>query len=109
MPDCYIVAGPSGVGKTTFACEFLPKYMNCTRFINPDLIAAGLSPFDVYRAMLKAGRLVLEGIADCIRKKETFAFETTLSGRTYARTIDRLQEHGYQVHMFYLWIPSLDL
>jgi len=109
MPECYIIAGPNGAGKTTFAREFLPKFMDCTRFINPDLIAAGLSPFDVDRAMLKAGRLVLEEIANCIRKQKTFAFETTLAGRSYARIIDLLHEQGYQVNMFYLWIPSPDL
>lgn len=109
MPECYIIAGPNGAGKTTFAREFLPKFMDCTLFINPDLIAAGLSPFDVDRAMLKAGRLVLEEISNCIRKQKTFAFETTLAGRSYARIIDLLHEQGYQVNMFYLWIPSPDL
>ena len=42
----YVIAGSNGAGKTTFAREFLPYYVNCPRFINPDLIAAGLSPFD---------------------------------------------------------------
>ncbi|WP_435401197.1 hypothetical protein [Halomonas sp. RA08-2] len=39
---CWIVAGPNGAGKTTFALNYLPQVANCSRFINADLIAAGL-------------------------------------------------------------------
>jgi predicted ABC-type ATPase len=109
MPDCYIIAGSNGAGKTTFAREFLPRYVKCLNFINPDLIAAGLSPFDASRAMQKAGRLVLDEIRIRTRKKESFGFETTLSGRLYARTIDDIRSVGYQVHLFYLWIPDSNL
>ena len=62
-PNCYIIAGPNGAGKTTFATEFLPLYANCLNFINADLIARGLSPFDPDAGMLRAGRTVLERIA----------------------------------------------
>lgn len=75
-----IIAGPNGAGKTTFARSFLPEEAQCPRFINADLIAAGLSPFAPEAAALKAGRLMLEEIAECVRKGESFAFETTLAG-----------------------------
>ena len=75
-----IIAGPNGAGKTTFARSFLPEEAQCPRFINADLIAAGLAPFAPETAALKAGRLMLEEIEDCVRKGESFAFETTLSG-----------------------------
>ncbi len=41
-----IIAGPNGAGETTFATEFLPNEAGCPVFINADLIAAGLAPFD---------------------------------------------------------------
>jgi predicted ABC-type ATPase len=63
-----IIAGPNGAGKTTFARSFLPEEAQCQRFINADLIAAGLSPFAPEAAALKAGRLMLEEIAACVRK-----------------------------------------
>ena len=44
-PKIIIIAGPNGAGKTTFARSFLPVEAQCQRFINADLIAAGLSPF----------------------------------------------------------------
>jgi predicted ABC-type ATPase len=50
-----IISGPNGVGKTTFARSFLPREAHCPRFINADLIAAGLSPFAPENAAVKAG------------------------------------------------------
>jgi predicted ABC-type ATPase len=55
-----IIAGPNGVGKTTFAREFLPNEAHCPAFINADLIAAGLSPFIPEQVAVKAGRLMLQ-------------------------------------------------
>lgn len=63
-----IIAGPNGAGKTTFALSFLPEEAKCLRFINADLVAAGLSPFAPEAAAFKAGRLMLEEIADCVRR-----------------------------------------
>lgn len=109
MPECYIIAGSNGAGKTTFAREFLPRYANCMNFINPDLIAGGLSPFDASLAMVRAGRLVLDGIKTHIRRRDDFAFETTLSGRTYLSVIQSMRARDYCVHMLYLWISSPEL
>ena len=75
-----VIAGPNGAGKTTFARSFLPAEAQLPRFINADLIAAGLAPFAPETAALKAGRLMLEEIEQCARRGESFAFETTLSG-----------------------------
>jgi predicted ABC-type ATPase len=49
---------------------------------------------------------VLESIASRIAAREDFAFETTLSGRTYLKQVQALRRIDYGVHMFYLWIPS---
>ncbi|MDZ7753453.1 MAG: hypothetical protein U5S82_17865 [Gammaproteobacteria bacterium] len=51
-----IIAGPNGAGKTTFAGEFLPNEAHCPTFVNADLIAAGLAPFEPERAAFRAGR-----------------------------------------------------
>ncbi|MGO8677383.1 MAG: zeta toxin family protein [Limisphaerales bacterium] len=108
-PNCYIIAGSNGSGKTTFATEFLPLYANCRSFINPDLLARAYSPFDPDAGMLRAGRAVLEGIGEFTNARRDFAFETTLSGRTYLPLLRRVKRAGFRLHMFYLWIPSPDL
>lgn len=103
-----IIAGPNGAGKTTFARSFLPDEARCLRFINADLIAAGLSPFAPEIAALKAGRLMLQEIADCVRKGESFAFETTLAGLNYWVRIRQWREQGYHVSLFFLCLQDAE-
>ena len=104
-----IIAGPNGAGKTVFATEFLPREAECPNFINADLIAAGLRPFRPESAALRAGRLMLDLIHDYVRKGESFSFETTLSGRVYARLIPRWQERGYWIKLFFLRLPTTEM
>ena len=103
-----ILAGPNGAGRTTFARSFLPAEAQLTRFINADLIAAGLAPFAPQTAALKAGRLMLQEIAQCARHRESFAFETTLSGLGYLRHITRWRVQGYRVSLFFLTLPNVE-
>ena len=104
-----IIAGPNGAGKTTFAREYLLKEAECPDFVNVDLIAAGLSPFDPDRAAIRAGRLMLSEIQRRIRKGESFAFETTLSGHLYARLIPGWRETGYRVNLIFLSLPNPEM
>ncbi|MGC2752511.1 MAG: AAA family ATPase [Candidatus Acidiferrum sp.] len=108
-PNVYIIAGPNGSGKTTFAREFLPNFANCRIFINADLIAAGMSPFDPGRAAFRAGRLMLEEIEIQADLGVDFGFETTLSGKGHLQVVRGLKRRGYEVHIFYLWVPSAEL
>jgi predicted ABC-type ATPase len=108
-PNVYIIAGPNGAGKTTFARKFLPKYANCRVFINADLIAQGLSPFAPERAAFRAGRLTLEEIEAQAKRGEDFGFETTLSGKGHQEVLRGLKRRGFEVNIFYLWVPSAEL
>lgn len=101
-----IIAGPNGAGKTTFAREFLPNEAGCLVFINADLIAAGLSPFQPEEAAFRAGRLMLEAITLNVAVGRSFAFETTLSGLTYAQMIPRWRLVGYKVKLLFLSLAS---
>lgn len=104
-----VIAGPNGAGKTTFAREYLLNEANCPDFINVDLIAAGLSPFDPDRAAIQAGRLMLSEIERRVRKGQSFAFETTLSGQGYARMIPEWRRAGYRVRLIFLSLPSAEM
>ncbi|MDN5850933.1 MAG: zeta toxin family protein [Gammaproteobacteria bacterium] len=97
-----IIAGPNGAGKTTFANEFLPQEAGCPVFINADLIAAGISPFDADREGIQAGRLMLNEISRHFAARESFAFETTLAGRGYARLIPQWRAAGYKAKLLFL-------
>jgi predicted ABC-type ATPase len=103
-----IIAGPNGAGKTTFARSFLPVEARLPRFINADLIAAGLSPFAPEVAAIKAGRLMLKEIESYARRGESFAFETTLAGLRYLRHIAQWRAKGYRVSLFFLSLPDAE-
>ena len=107
--NVYIVAGPNGTGKTTFAREFLPNYAKCPNFVNADLIAQGLSPFNPRIAAIKSGKLVLNRIEEFSGSGADFGFETTLSGRMHLNMFRRLKGRGYRVHLFFLWLPGVEL
>ena len=104
-----ILAGPNGAGKTTFAQEFLPKEAECPRFINVDLIAAGLSPFNPEVAAFQAGRLMVQEIVTLVHRRESFAFETTLSGLRYARLIPQWRKKGYFIKLIFLQLPNAEV
>lgn len=109
QPTVYVIAGPNGAGKTTFATEFLPDFVNCREFLNADLIAAGLAPFAPETQNVRAGRLLLERIQELTEERKDFGFETTLSGRTYARMMNDMRLAGYRIELFFLWLPSADM
>ncbi len=104
-----ILAGPNGAGKTTFATEFLPKDAACPTFINADAIAAGLNPFRPAADAFRAGRLMVETIRGYVARGESFAFETTLSGRSYVRAIPLWRRKGYHVKLFFLSLPTPEM
>jgi len=108
-PHLYIVAGPNGAGKTTFAQKFLPQYADCLEFVNADLIAGGLSPFDPEKAAVQAGRLMLDQIHSFAKRGLDFGFETTFSGKTYVKLLKDLKNKGYYIHLFFLWINTVTL
>lgn len=103
-----IIAGPNGAGKTTFANNFLLRELDCPVFVNADLIAAGLSPFKPELAAIRAGRVMLEEMRRHAAVGESFAFETTLAGRGYARMIRHWQAAGYHVNLIFLSLDRVE-
>lgn len=105
-PTCFIIAGPNGAGKTTFALRYLPQIAGCHNFVNADLIAYGISPFDSLSAQYEAGRIFLRRIYANIDKRVDFAFETTLAGRSHINLLKKLRQDSWQIILFFLWIPD---
>src|SRR5438105_12388615 len=107
-PTIYLIAGCNGAGKTTFAKEFLPHEVKCLRFYNADEIARGLSPLDPSAGAIKAGRLLLSEVRESIDRHETFALESTLSGKTYVRTFKGALSSVYEIELHYLWLSDVE-
>jgi len=109
MPNIFIIAGPNGAGKSTTAKTLLPRFLNCVEFVNADDIARGLSAFRPESVALLAGRLMLKRLAALAHQEADFAFETTLSSRSFAPWLRARQIDGFDIHLLYLWLPSPDL
>lgn len=104
-----IVAGPNGSGKTTFARSILGRGSDVSVFLNPDLIAAGISPLDHEQASFQAGRVLLADIKNRLVNGESFGFESTLSGKTYIKLLKEAVTQGYSVTIYFLFVNSVDL
>ena len=109
MPNLYVISGCNGAGKTTASYTVLPEILDCEEFINADEIARGLSPFNPDKAAIEAGRIMLSKIDEFINKKVDFAFETTLSSKSYLHTINEAKAHGYEVTLLFFWLDSVEL
>ena len=109
MLEMFIIAGPNGAGKTTAAYKLLPGVFKTVEFVNADEIAKGLSPLNSESVAFQAGRIMLERLAYLIEKKESFAFETTLSGLAYLRFLREAKQAGYTITFFYVWLESFEL
>src|SRR5206468_184298 len=104
-----VLGGPNGAGKTTSANHVLPRELGVLRFVNADTIASGLAAFAPETVAFHAGRIMLARLEELAAQRQDFAFETTLSARSYARLLRRLQADGYHVTVIYVWLHSADL
>lgn len=102
-----VIAGPNGSGKSTFAESYLLKERRMAHFINPDIIAAGLSPLNVEGAAFQAGRVMLTAIKEGINKGTSMAFESTLSGKTWFPILKRAQSAGYEISIYFISLDSV--
>jgi len=107
--NLYIVAGCNGAGKTTASFTILPEILDCREFVNADEIAKGLSPFQPEKSAIEAGRIMLHRIECLLNEKSNFAFETTLSTKSYKNTILESQAKGCNVTLLFFWLQTIEL
>ena len=108
MATIYILAGPNGVGKTTYANLYLPDVIRELEFVNADLIARGIAPYAPEGAAMEAGRIALERIRHLIDSGTSFTWETTMSGRTAVRWLQSAKHAGYTIKCYFLWVRKVD-
>lgn len=106
MPNLFIIAGPNGAGKTTTAVTLLPNFLNCVEYVNADNIARGISPFNVEAVAFQAGRVMLERMAELVKKNSDFAFETTLSAKSYVSFLKYCKSKGYTITLIFIYLDS---
>ena len=107
--NIYIIAGCNGAGKTTASFTILPEILDCKEFVNADEIAKGLSPFQPEKVAFEAGRIMLERIETLLKSNENFAFETTLSTKTYKQKLIHAKTNGFKVKLLFFWLPTIEM
>lgn len=107
--NLYIIAGCNGAGKTTASFTILPEIIECKEFVNADEIAKGLSPFQPEMVAFESGRIMINRINELLKEDENFAFETTLSTRSYKNKIIQAKEKGYTVTLLFFWLKNIEL
>jgi predicted ABC-type ATPase len=107
--NLYIIAGCNGAGKTTASFTILPEIINCKEFVNADEIAKGISPFQPEKVAFESGRIMLNRIDELLKENESFAFETTLSTKSYKNKIIKAKENGYVVTLLFFWLQNIEL
>jgi len=108
-PRVAILGGINGAGKTTASSSILREALRIPVFTNADAIARGLNAFDPESEAMKAGRIMFEHMRAMTAARRSFAFETTLAARTYARWLSEMKRDGYAVHLFYFWLRNADM
>jgi len=109
MPRVVVLAGINGAGQTTASRELLGSVLKIPVFTNADAIARGLNSLHPESEAFRAGRIMLDWMHELAEHKRDFAFETTLSARTYAPWLAGLRQTGYEVFLYYYWLDSAEL
>jgi predicted ABC-type ATPase len=107
-PQIVVIAGPNGAGKSTAAPVLLRDALRVHDFVNADVIAQGLSGYAPNAAAFAAGRIMLARLQELAAEQADFAFETTMAARSYAPWLRDLQNGGYQLRIFFLWLPNAE-
>jgi predicted ABC-type ATPase len=108
--NLYIIAGCNGAGKTTASFTILPEILNCKEFVNADEeMAKGLSPFQPEKVAFESGRIMLKRINELLESKQDFAFETTLSTKSYKQKVIEAQNKKYKVTLLFFWLEKVEL
>ena len=109
QPHVIVIGGPNGAGKSTIAPLVLRDYLAVPDFVNADQIAAGLSAFNPEGAAFEAGRIMLRRLDELAASDRSFAFESTLSSRTFSVFLKKLKAQGYRINLCYVWLDSIAL
>ncbi|MFZ0888591.1 MAG: AAA family ATPase [Candidatus Binataceae bacterium] len=103
-PWLWLIAGPNGTGKSTYAENNLAP--NVREIVRPDLIAQELSPGAPDKVKLEAGRIALRRMRDLLAKRRTFAIETTLSGRLHLKILRLAKSRDWGVGVVFIGLRS---
>ncbi|MDQ3321502.1 MAG: zeta toxin family protein [Acidobacteriota bacterium] len=109
MPHVIVIAGANGAGKSTVAPYLLRDTLGVSEFVNADTLAQGLSAFAPETVAITAGKIMLRRLDELTESNVDFAFETTLSTRSFLQRLNRMRENGYKFKLVFLYLENSEL
>ncbi len=112
-PLMVVIAGPNGAGKSTFynlALKNDPLLQNVD-FINMDDYARDMAgpKGDPNDFMYAAGRRVVKRLDKTFAERKNFIYETTASGKTHLRVMEKARKLGYNVATIFIGLSDVEL
>ena len=110
MVELTVFAGVNGAGKSTLYKSFNTHTLG-VRINADDILASENGDWRSRADTIKAMKQELKLINSCFDQRQSFNFETTLSGspRYFERLFDKAHTLGYTVNMKYVGVSSSDL
>lgn len=109
MPHIIVISGANGAGKSTVAPALLRDTLGISEFVNADVLAQGLSAFAPETVAISAGKIMLARLSELAESGNSFAFETTLSTRSFVPRLQKMRENGYKFKLIFLWLKTPEL
>lgn len=106
----YLFAGVNGAGKSTlYNTESLDINIKDTVRINTDEIVRKIGNWKNDSDQIKAAKIAINLRNNCFQCGKSFNEETTLTGKTILKIIDKVKEQGYELQLFYVGLNSSDI
>ena len=106
----YLFAGVNGAGKSTlYNTESLDINIKDTVRINTDEIVRKIGNWKNDSDQIKAAKITINLRNNCFQYGKSFNEETTLTGKTILKIIDKVKEQGYELQLFYVGLNSSDI
>lgn len=103
-----LFAGVNGAGKTTIY-RTMGFEENENRVNADEILAASGGDWSNQKDQIKAGREALSRLNSFIKQGVSFNQESTLTGQTILRTIEKVKENGFLVNLYYIGLDSPEL
>ena len=103
----YLFAGVNRAGKSTlYNTESLDINIKDTVRINTDEIVRKIGNWKNDSDQIKAVKIAINLRNNCFQCGKSFNEETTLTGKTILKIIDKVKEQGYELQLFYVGLSS---
>jgi predicted ABC-type ATPase len=108
MARLRLIAGPNGVGKSTFTAKILTKHIDLGVYINPDEIATTVEGDNLTRAK-KAQQIAVQKREQLQLEGQSMSYESVMSHPSHLDFIQRAKASGYRTYLYFIGVEMPDI